>query len=124
MTIFWHVDSGSYKSGMDLRCWNDLLEAGVLTEDDWKWDGADPGFDGDVIALHPDTDLGREMRDEHLSEHGGIVLRINIPSDALQERNNGLYIEKAEIEMDTADDGQFPAVRRCIPASYIKEYTR
>lgn len=51
MTIYYHVADAAYRSGEDLLSFNAAVDAGLLTNDDWRWEHARGGEDAQVVSL-------------------------------------------------------------------------
>jgi len=66
----YHIAGAKYQAGDDLLCWNELEQHGIASADDWQWEEAPIGFDGDVVCLYEDR--GEAL--EHQVEHGGQLL--------------------------------------------------
>ena len=102
MQTYYHVAGEGYQQGDELLCWSRLLDRGLVSESDWKWEDAEVGFDGDVVCLYESEGDARE----HLAEYGGTLLRIEI------EASN------EEITLTRVEEG-FPAALYSIPAYAI-----
>lgn len=76
-TTVWHVAGAQYQAGDPLLPWNSLIADGTLTEDDWHWDDAPEGWDGDVVCVYESEAEARE----HLGSMGGTLLVITVPDD-------------------------------------------
>ena len=98
---YYHVASRDYTKGEPLLCWDRLAELGAVTEADWRWADADPGFDGDVVCLFETMGEAQEFA----AEHGGIILAVDVPDDQQQ------YIVRVE-------EG-YPAMPGEVPAEWI-----
>jgi hypothetical protein len=73
----YHVAGAKYQMGQSLYCFDQLVQQGILTEDDWHWDIADYGMDADVVCVYETI----EEAQEHQEELGGTVLIVDIPDD-------------------------------------------
>ena len=112
MTTYWHVAPADYETGEDLLCWDEMIDRGWFTTEDWKWPYADLGHDGNVVSLYRDLDSARDHRAEY--DPTGIILRVTI-EDADLEASDWA---SAAVTMTTFEEG-FPAVYRRIPARMI-----
>ena len=103
MATYYHVAGEQYQAGDDLLCWNTLVEQGILTDADWRWQDAEIGHDGNVVCLYQALAEARE----HQAEYGGTVLAVEVEEDG-------------EIRLTTVEEGFTAALYR-IPAYAISE---
>ena len=99
---YYHVASETYTEGEDLLCWNNLMDAGIVTEEDWKWDEAPVGFDGHVVCLYATL----AEAENHRAEYGGTIFAVDIEDD------------DDRVRMTRVGEG-FPAAVYSIPADCI-----
>lgn len=117
MATMYHVAGEKYEVGDPLLPFNALLDMGILCEEDWQWEDAELGFDGDVVCLY----ASRDEATEHMAIFGGaIILAVNIPDDEEEfyphQTAYGTYITP---RMTRVDEG-FVAMERGIPAEWIE----
>lgn len=113
--VVYHVAGQQYESGDPLLCWDLLVAAGILTDEDWQWEDAEAGYDGDVVCLFED----RVEAEQFASERGGRLLTITLPDDADlgQYETFAGYISP---RLTRVAEG-YLAVRGGIPAAWITE---
>lgn len=81
--IVYHVVGEGWELGEPLLCWDELLRRGFVTGDDWHWDEAYVGHDGDMVCVY-DT-LASAI--DHLGTHGGAaILEIAVAPESSTER--------------------------------------
>ena len=110
MARYVHIASKDYQHGQPLRCWNNLLDDGVVSVDDWKWSDADQGTDGDVVCMFDleDEDQARDAA-WHFAEAGGTILAVDL---------GAIGADEAEPCLTYVAEG-YPAVVGHIPASCL-----
>lgn len=79
--VFYHVAGPHYQAGDDLLCWDTLLDAGIVTEDDWHWDANDAecGYDGWAICVFADRSEAEAFAAEY--NFARSILTITVPTD-------------------------------------------
>jgi hypothetical protein len=108
----WHIAHPSYKPGDPLYSRDQQPYVGIETP--WKWDDAPEGFDGDAVALFPDSPEGREEADWLWYEFPDyVLLRITVPSEH----------DRGDVEMRLLEEG-YPAVIDEIPPEWISVVRR
>lgn len=77
---FYHVAGPRYQPGDNLCCWDILIEQGIVTDEDWHWDGdAEIGYDGWAVCVFED----RAEAEEFAANYGFActLLTITVPTD-------------------------------------------
>ena len=100
----YHVAGARWAPGADLESWNMLVERGVLTDANWRWDDAPVGHDGGVVSLHETLHEARE----HMAIHGGSCI-VAIDTDACADAGF-CVIRNSE---------GYPAISQYIPARML-----
>lgn len=71
---YWHVAPASYEEGDDLLCWSELLNAGTVTDADWRWDHTPDAESVSLVSLWASKDDAAAWQ----AQHGGVLLAIEI----------------------------------------------
>lgn len=98
---YYHVVGSGWAQGDALRCWDDLVRDGLVTDAEWHWE-APIGWDGDVVSLfvsfHEAESHRRQFRPSDR------IVEILIPDGAVIQSNN---------------EGNY-AIRGSIPAGWVR----
>jgi hypothetical protein len=94
---------------MPLRCWDELVAKGELTEADWTHSGVPVGWDGGYVSLITTLQQARHYReDERHIPNDRPILRIRVPHEYLHEVRA------------TPGGEEVPCYPREIPADWIE----
>jgi len=77
---FYHVAGPHYQSGDPLLCWDTLIESGIVTDEDWHWDGdAEIGYDGWAVCVFESRTEAEEFAADY--KFACTLLTITVPTD-------------------------------------------
>ncbi len=111
---YYHVAGEHYEIGEPLLCYDRLTEMGIEIEP--HWEGAEPGYDGDVVCLYETL----AEAEQHMRWHDGYtLLSVDVPDNEderiYRDPYNGQWYE---LRMTRVVEG-YPAAYDMIPAEWI-----